>query len=299
MDMEDLQTFLVVAEENSFIQAAERLFVSQPAITARIKRLESELDCRLFMRNNKQVKLTPQGQQFYMYAKRAYKTLQDGKRKALLSQEYRQHISLGAPGSAWDDTLMSFIDSYFNAHQRTALEAVCEHSVNIVSDLLNENLDIGVIYTKPHYYNIETIEYYHYQYILVIDARVTPPAEMFSPQNATQFPYVHMDWGLQFDEWFRTYYNFRSALTIENTFLLLDQLLRGGKCGFMHQALAEAYINDGRLKQLDFAHSNSIPEEVVSIAFLKHKREQLEPFIQAMINHRHSLAEGKQKSQCE
>lgn len=61
MDIASLRAFLAVADAGSFSQAAERLFLTQPAISKRIAALESELDARLFDRIGRTVSLTEAG----------------------------------------------------------------------------------------------------------------------------------------------------------------------------------------------------------------------------------------------
>ena len=62
MDIQNIRAFTMVAETGSFSRAAEKLFITQPAISKRIALLEQSLDCRLFDRIGRQVLLTEAGQ---------------------------------------------------------------------------------------------------------------------------------------------------------------------------------------------------------------------------------------------
>ncbi|GMA97237.1 LysR family transcriptional regulator [Pelosinus sp. IPA-1] len=64
MELRQLEYFLMVSKTNSFTRAAERLYVSQPAVTNAIRSLEEELGIQLFDRNQKQAILTTEGQVF-------------------------------------------------------------------------------------------------------------------------------------------------------------------------------------------------------------------------------------------
>lgn len=64
MELRHIKYFLKLAEELSFVRAAEKLFISQPPLSRQIKELETEIGAQLFERNNKRVVLTEAGK-FY------------------------------------------------------------------------------------------------------------------------------------------------------------------------------------------------------------------------------------------
>jgi DNA-binding transcriptional LysR family regulator len=80
MDIAALQAFLAVAETRSFSRAAERVFLTQPAVSKRIGTLETQLGTRLFDRIGKRVQLTPAGTALYERARRVLRELDDVKR---------------------------------------------------------------------------------------------------------------------------------------------------------------------------------------------------------------------------
>lgn len=64
MDLKTLEAFVTLAQTLNFTEAAERLFISQSAISRQIGRLEDELDTELLLRNRREVELTPAGRVF-------------------------------------------------------------------------------------------------------------------------------------------------------------------------------------------------------------------------------------------
>ena len=80
MDIAALKAFITVAEARSFSLAAERLFLTQPAVSKRIAGLESELDTRLFDRIGRTVTLTESGRALLPRAQRILIELEDSAR---------------------------------------------------------------------------------------------------------------------------------------------------------------------------------------------------------------------------
>lgn len=80
MDINALQAFLAVAETTSFSLAAERLFLTQPAVSKRIAALESELDTHLFDRIGRRVDLTEAGRALLPRARRILEQVDDSRR---------------------------------------------------------------------------------------------------------------------------------------------------------------------------------------------------------------------------
>ncbi|MDX1605588.1 MAG: LysR family transcriptional regulator [Candidatus Competibacterales bacterium] len=80
MDFENLQAFIMVARQGSFSSAAERLHLTQPAVSKRIATLEQQLDVRLFDRLGRQTMLTEAGHTLLPRARRILAEIEDSRR---------------------------------------------------------------------------------------------------------------------------------------------------------------------------------------------------------------------------
>lgn len=92
--MNDLQIdyFLAAARNLSFSKAAQELYVSQPAVSRQIQTLEEELGCPLFIRQNKGIELTSNGEMFYQFFDEYRAQLNDLKLRARLSLEQKSRV---------------------------------------------------------------------------------------------------------------------------------------------------------------------------------------------------------------
>jgi DNA-binding transcriptional LysR family regulator len=96
MDIAALQVFLAVAETGSFSRAAERVFLTQPAVSKRVATLEAQFGARLFDRIGRRIQLTPAGQTLLTQARVILNDVEDTKRRiANLSGEISGRLALG------------------------------------------------------------------------------------------------------------------------------------------------------------------------------------------------------------
>ena len=76
LNLSQLQTFVTVASEGSMTAAADKLFLTQPAVSQQMKNLEDELGVELIVRGAKQIKMTAQGEVLYEHAKKILSLVQ-------------------------------------------------------------------------------------------------------------------------------------------------------------------------------------------------------------------------------
>ena len=89
MDVKVFKTFLELANVRHFGRAAENLYITQAAVSARIKQLENYFDTQLFIRNRNNIKLTSSGERLVSYAEVMVATLQQAKLNYLLKAAKR------------------------------------------------------------------------------------------------------------------------------------------------------------------------------------------------------------------
>lgn len=117
MDIQTLQAFIEVARKESFSQASETLFITQPAISKRIAALEDDLGTRLFNRISRKVTLTDAGKKLLPKAKELVNELNDMRRYASsLSDEIKGELLIGSSNHVSMHRLPPFLRKYRQQH---------------------------------------------------------------------------------------------------------------------------------------------------------------------------------------
>lgn len=146
MNMELYRTFFSVAKSGSISKASEQLYITQPAVSRAIRQLEDALDCKLFVRTSKGVKLTQEGEILSGYVEQAFDFLSLGERKVsdirnLLSGEIR----IGASDTICKHYLIPFLKLFNTLHPQIRIHVTCPTTPAIISMLKAGKIDMGII----------------------------------------------------------------------------------------------------------------------------------------------------------
>ncbi len=150
MDTATLKTFLAIAETGSFSQAAERLFLTQPAISKRIQALEIELGSQLFDRVGRQTLLTPAGEIFYRRAQNIVEQLEDSQREIdNLSGEIAGTLHIGTSHHIGLHRLPPVLKRLNQKFPDLRLDINFMDSEAVYREVLGGKLELGII-TIPY-----------------------------------------------------------------------------------------------------------------------------------------------------
>lgn len=147
MDLRRLRYFVVVAEEQSFSRAAQRLHIAQPPLSAQIKQLETELEVRLFDRTSRGVLLTEAGQLLLEEARRILSQVEHTA-QAVRSTGRGEvgRITLGFVPSASNEILPEIIKSFRSAYPGVELFLREMRPDQVVRSLHAGQTDVGFLY---------------------------------------------------------------------------------------------------------------------------------------------------------
>ena len=146
MELGQLEAFARAAHDGSFTRAAETLNLTQPAISARIALLETELGGPLFERGGRQLQLTPLGRHFLPYAERMLAVLADGLQAVENFQAGKVgQVKIAAPGPFVIGLLVDVLEVFRQEHP-TVDVLIRERAKTTILDMLYDGvLALGLV----------------------------------------------------------------------------------------------------------------------------------------------------------
>lgn len=155
--------FLSVAENQSISKAAAQLYISQPAVSITIRKLEESLNTTLFIRKSKGVVLTEKGRLLYENARKALHMLSDTE-KSLRFPLNTGHLRIASSNVLCKHFLMPYLKEFTNLYPNTDLAITCTSSIEACSMIEECSIDLALV-VKPEnsgisiYHSLGVIEY--------------------------------------------------------------------------------------------------------------------------------------------
>lgn len=246
-----LKTFLYAAETQSFKRAAERLFVTQAAVSHQIRLLEDTLETQLFQRMNREVRLTPEGMRLLPYVRSGFRSLKNGVDQ-LKEETTPNRLTLSvspAFASSWlvhhlKDFQQQFPEIHVNIRPSTALE-----------DFSSAEVDLAIRFGLGQYDGLKSQLLIRDAMIVVAAPELIGTADL-SLELLKTLPLLEdvsrgsVGWHQWLEEQGCHPDDFRIALTIEDSRLVIDAAANGQGVGLVRQSLAQELIRQKRLIQL-------------------------------------------------
>lgn len=192
MDVGLLKAFLEVYRTSHFGRAANNLFISQSAVSARIKQLEDELGTRLFTRDRNNIELTTSGKKFLSYAENILNTWNRAKQEIAIPEGVSTLLNIAALPSIWDIFLENWLSWVHTGNDAIALQADVMGADSIIRSLLDGILDLGFVFDPPKTPQLLVKELLPMPLIMVSSNPSMTAAE------AVLENYIFVDWGTSF-----------------------------------------------------------------------------------------------------
>lgn len=145
INLNSLKIFLEVANSKSFLDASNKLFISQPAISKSMSKLEEDLGITLFYRANKGISLTPSGETLYKYLKETKDLLLSCERVLVSMNDIEEgKIVIGIQSHIVRNYLMDKIADFRLKHPRISIELLDLSTNTLIENLQERKLDFIV-----------------------------------------------------------------------------------------------------------------------------------------------------------
>jgi DNA-binding transcriptional LysR family regulator len=274
MDTELARTFLSVVAAGNFVKAAERLFVTQSTVSARIQSLESQLGCRLFVRNKAGTTLTREGRLFQKHAAALLRTVEEARHDLGVREGFRGSLTLGARIGLWEGLLLGSLAQLRATAPDLAVRAEIGLEDDLMAGLVEGRIDIGVMYTPQHRPGLEIELLFDEELVLAS----TDPADA----ARTSSDYVYIDWGPEFAAKHSAAFPelTGTGLSTNVGWLGLHHILEVGGAGYFPRRLIAAHVSAGRLHELPSSTDFHLPAYLVYP--LERDRALFDPVLEAI-----------------
>ena len=251
MDVKVFKTFLEVANTRHFGRAAENLYITQAAVSARIKQLEEFVDASLFQRLKNNITLTPAGERLIPYATTMVRALQQVKTDISLIDSKLRPFLIAATPNVWDAYFQNYLTVVANAFPELALKTEMLGIRQLHASILDNTLDLALTF-DPFLTN-EVCS----QQIAQIDLVMVSTIKDVSAEEAMTEGYVFVDWGAQFASEHEAKYgrNYVPKLMTSTGRIALDFILAQGGTAYLPNALAQPFIENGELFRVSGKHT--------------------------------------------
>ena len=259
MDIELLRTFLEVSRTRHFGQAADAMFLTQAAVSARIKTLENLLGVSLFIRKKRDIQLTPEGNRLISRADRLISEWRKIRQEISAGGASRQ-LSVGGSLRLWDIILQQWLIDMRQAQPALALILESHTPELLTRKLLDGVLDLAFMLEPPQLEVLQT------RVVGKLVLRLVSSQADRDWQQAVGDGYLMVDWGLTHALQHRRLFPDapEPQTRLANGSLSLHYLLSLGGAAYLPENIVQAFIED---KQLHWVNNAPVFEHAIHAVF--------------------------------
>ena len=243
-----LRAFEASARQLSFTRAAEELFVTQAAISHQIKSLEDHLGIKLFMRKNRSLLLSEEGQSYYLDIKDIFNALHDATEK-LLARGAKGAITVSMQPSFAIQWLVPRLNAFNTLHPEIDVRI---KAVDQPENSLTEDVDVAIYDGRGHWPNIHA-EKLHTEYLIPVCSPLLlngkKPLEKV--KDLSQHTLLHDTSRKDWKRWFKQVGvkggNLNHGPIFSHSTMVMQAAIYGQGVALAYSVLAKPDIDSGRL----------------------------------------------------
>jgi DNA-binding transcriptional LysR family regulator len=243
MDIALLKTFLEVVKRRHFGKAADTLCITQSAVSARIKLLESQLGQQLLERHRKEILLTPAGNRLLRHAQTIVSGWERARQEVALAPDFSSNLAVGLALDLWNIQLREWVQALRRDQPDLALRIETHPGDTLVHRLTNHLLDLAFMFEPPLMQGLET------EQVLEVPLVLVASSPGLAVEEAMSEGYMLIDWGSAFALRHAELFADLStpAIKLNAGVLAQDLLMCQGGSAYLSQQAVQADIDRGRL----------------------------------------------------
>ena len=243
-----LKAFETAARHLSFTKAAEEMFVTHAAISHQIKALEDHLGLKLFMRKNRSLLLTEEGQSYFLDIKEIFLQLHEATEK-LLARGAKGALTVSLPPSFAIQWLVPRLSLFSELNPDIDVRI---RAVDYEEGSLTDDVDVAIYYGRGSWRNLHA-DKLHTEYLVPVCSpmllnRAKPLNE---PADLRFHTLLHDGTRDAWKAWFTSqgfkHFNVNQGPIFSHTAMVLQAAIHGQGVALAHNVLARPDINSGRL----------------------------------------------------
>ncbi|MGP9800470.1 transcriptional regulator GcvA [Rheinheimera sp. NSM] len=243
-----LKAFETAARHLSFTKAAEEMYVTQAAISHQIKALEDHLGLKLFMRKNRSLLLTEEGQSYFLDIKEIFLQLHESTEK-LLARGAKGSLTVSLQPSFAIQWLVPRLNQFSEQHPDIDVRI---KAVDLDEGSLTDDVDVAIYYGRGSWRNLHA-DKLHTEYLLPVCSPLllnsTKPLQ--EPTDLQYHNLLHDGSRRAWKAWFTTqnfkHFNVNQGPIFSHSSMVLQAAIHGQGVALAHNVLARPDINSGRL----------------------------------------------------
>lgn len=256
MDIQLLRTFIEVSKTRHFGRAADNLYLTQSAVSFRIRQLETQLNTSLFIRQRNNVRLTDAGERLLPYAETMLQTWQRAQQDVSAMHHASAQLTLAASPMLWElDGVSAWVNRVCAAHGDWLIRTESTPAQLLARHLIEKRIDAGLTSELPKLEGLQSHHLGDYQLQLVSHL---PGLTLDTSET---LPLIYLDWGTRFSlEQSQIASLQRSpVLHTQSCQLALNYLLVHGGVAFLPSLAVHPYLDNGQLHLIDHGHMLTHP----------------------------------------
>jgi len=268
------KVFYEVAETMSFSKAADRLYITQSAVSQSVKNLETALDSRLFIRGSKGIALTAEGELLYEYVKNAISLIDKGEAELQKLQNLEKgSLRIGVSDTISRYVLLPYLEKFNRTYPMINLQIVNRTSIQGIGLLKSGQVDLAFVNLPLADDAIEIEHYCDVQDIFVAGSRFRFLYDkVLSLQELVEYPLIFLEKNANSRNYVEDYFlskgvSLKPEIELGSHDLVLEfaKINLGIAC--VTREFSKQYLADGSLSQIHIAEP--IPARSVGICRLK------------------------------